>query len=209
METRDHILKIAAELLEQHGAEGVTTRAVCEKAGVTSPTLYHHFRDKDGLLAAVVTDAFERFLTQKRGVKPSGDPVEDLRRGWDNSVRFADEHPKVYAAMLAAAANHPQAVRQAYLLLLQALAPVAKAGRLRVEMELAAQTLWSAVHGLNALRVSGAENEWKPGLSETLRDAVIGAVTKNAKEASKPLSDETIRLVLRANGVQLPKGDTV
>jgi AcrR family transcriptional regulator len=208
VETRAHILKVASDLLAKHGAEGLTTRAVCEAAGVTSPTLYHHFRDKDGLLAAVVSDAFERFLAAKRSstAHSSGDPVEDLKQGWDNSVNFADQHPKVYAAMLVAAANHPEAIRQAYLLLLQALAPVARAGRLRVEMELAAQTLWSAVHGLNALRVTNPDNEWKGELSDTLRDAIIAAVTKTAKEAGKPMAEDRIRLVLRANGIQLPKG---
>lgn len=36
-------------------ATGVqTTRAVCKAAGVTSPTLYHHFGDKDGLALALV-----------------------------------------------------------------------------------------------------------------------------------------------------------
>ena len=53
MTVRTRILETAAGLLAQSADADVSTRAVCDAAGVTAPTLYHHFGDKDGLLAAV------------------------------------------------------------------------------------------------------------------------------------------------------------
>ena len=38
-----------------------------------APTLYHHFfGDKRGLMDAVIDDAFDRYMTQKRGLRHRG-----------------------------------------------------------------------------------------------------------------------------------------
>ena len=52
---RDRLLLAAAELLEAGSA--VSTRAVCDRAGVQAPTLYHHFGSKQGLIDAVASVA--------------------------------------------------------------------------------------------------------------------------------------------------------
>lgn len=64
-----------------------------------APMLYRLFGDKAGLLAAVVDRGFERYLASKREARPSEDPVEDLKSGWDNHMRFALEHPSHYRLM--------------------------------------------------------------------------------------------------------------
>jgi len=40
------ILEAAAELLTRSADADISTRAACEAAGVTAPTLYHYFGDK-------------------------------------------------------------------------------------------------------------------------------------------------------------------
>ena len=64
IDTRERILRAAARLLAESGGAPVSTRAVCAAAGVGAPTLYHHFGDKEGLLDAVVTYGFERYLAR-------------------------------------------------------------------------------------------------------------------------------------------------
>ena len=54
MTVRSRILEAAADLLARSADADVSTRAVADAAGVTAPTLYHHFGDKEGLLSAVV-----------------------------------------------------------------------------------------------------------------------------------------------------------
>src|SRR5207249_3342772 len=66
MTVRTRILEAASELLARSADADISTRAVCEAAGVTAPTLYHHFGDKEGLLAAVVDFGWAAFLEAKR-----------------------------------------------------------------------------------------------------------------------------------------------
>ena len=64
--TEDEILSASVDLLENDGAEALTTRAVCEVVGVTAPTLYHHFGDKNGLLRAIVAQGVKCSLATVR-----------------------------------------------------------------------------------------------------------------------------------------------
>ena len=59
--TREAILSTAAALLAAGGEEGLSIREVCARAGVTAPTVYHHFGDKAALVARVVDDCFPEF----------------------------------------------------------------------------------------------------------------------------------------------------
>ena len=101
-ETRRALLDAAAAVLAERGVDGAATREIYKRAGVKAPTLYHHFGDKRGLMDAVVSDAFERYLAEKRRLRPTGDPVVDLRRGWDAHVAFARANPVVYQLMFPA-----------------------------------------------------------------------------------------------------------
>jgi hypothetical protein len=40
--------------------------------------------------------AFDRYLAEKHNLTPSGDPVDDTRRGWDMHVDFGLRHPACY-----------------------------------------------------------------------------------------------------------------
>jgi AcrR family transcriptional regulator len=51
--TVEAILEAAFQLLEQGGAEALTTNHIAERAGVSVGTLYQYFRGKRGILAAL------------------------------------------------------------------------------------------------------------------------------------------------------------
>ena len=55
---RAGLLRAALELLHEGGVEALTLRAVARRAGVSPGAPYHHFADKDALLAAVAEDGF-------------------------------------------------------------------------------------------------------------------------------------------------------
>lgn len=59
METRDLILMQARRLFLQRGFADVSVGEVAAAVGVTKPTLYYHFGDKEGLYAAVLCDLME------------------------------------------------------------------------------------------------------------------------------------------------------
>lgn len=56
VETRDLILAQARRLFLQRGFADVSVGEVAGAVGVTKPTLYYHFGDKEGLYAAVLCD---------------------------------------------------------------------------------------------------------------------------------------------------------
>lgn len=72
--TRERILQVAADLVARSPDGDVSTRAVCEAAGVGAPALYRHFGDKEGLLSAVVDQGFDRYLATKRDRTPVRTP---------------------------------------------------------------------------------------------------------------------------------------
>jgi AcrR family transcriptional regulator len=50
--TWDAILEAAAQILERHGPDGLTTNDVAERAGVSIGSLYQYFPDKEAILVA-------------------------------------------------------------------------------------------------------------------------------------------------------------
>lgn len=51
--TRTAVVEAAVELVERHGLEALTVRALGEQLGVAGMAIYRHFRDKDELTEAV------------------------------------------------------------------------------------------------------------------------------------------------------------
>lgn len=58
-ETRRQILMAAQESFAESGYSGATTRQVASKAGVNVATLHYHFKNKEGLYRAVLSDALK------------------------------------------------------------------------------------------------------------------------------------------------------
>ena len=58
--TVGRILDAAAVLLEENGIEAVTTRAIAERAGITAPSLYRFFADREQVLDALIEQHLER-----------------------------------------------------------------------------------------------------------------------------------------------------
>ncbi|GLY76326.1 TetR/AcrR family transcriptional regulator [Actinoallomurus iriomotensis] len=192
--TRERILHAAAQLLAESGGAPISTRAVCAAAGVGAPTLYHHFGDKDGLLDAVVAYGYDRYLEGKRSRPSSGDPVEDLRRGWDAHVEFGLTHPAFYALMHGAG-RRAAASREGYQILLGETEAVARAGRLRVPVRAAADMLHAASVGVTLKLISGDEPD--PELSPRTREAILAAVTTDQPE-ERPSSVSGMAIALTA-----------
>ncbi|MPY30373.1 TetR/AcrR family transcriptional regulator [Streptomyces adustus] len=190
-ETRERILRAAARLLAEGGSEALSTRAVCAAAGVQAPTLYRVFGDKDGLLDAVAGYGFERYLAEKHSLAPTEDPVEDLRRGWDMHVDFGLTHPAFYVLMYGTVrpGHRPAAAEDAYALLRAMLERTARAGRLRIPVDAAAQTIQATSAGVTLALISSPADARDRGLSVRVRDTVLASVTTEARPAAPASGD--------------------
>ncbi len=58
-QTRQRLLKVAAERFVRDGVRATRTNDVAAAAGVSVGTIYAHFGDKDGLLGAVLMSGFQ------------------------------------------------------------------------------------------------------------------------------------------------------
>ncbi len=65
-EVRERLLRVAQELFAERGYAAVSVRALARAAHVSPAMIAYYFRDKSGLLDAVVDDVFERLLAQLR-----------------------------------------------------------------------------------------------------------------------------------------------
>ncbi|MET0187698.1 MAG: TetR/AcrR family transcriptional regulator [Pseudonocardia sediminis] len=187
-DTRHRIVTAAARLLTDGGPDAVSTRAVGTAAGVQAPTIYRLFGDKQGLLDAVASHGFSSYLASKAGVEPTGDPVEDLRAGWDLHVGLGLADPSLYALMYVRprpGATSP-AADAAFAVLAGHIRRIAEAGRLRVPEERAAALVHAAGSGTTLTLIATPEGERDPALSHTARDAVIAAITTDVPAVPEP-----------------------
>ncbi|MFF9206590.1 TetR/AcrR family transcriptional regulator [Streptomyces sp. NPDC014986] len=185
---RARILQAAAAILSTSGIDGVSIREVCEAAGVTAPTVYHHFGDKKGLFDAVVTEGFERYLAEKRARKPSADPLADLRRGWDGHVEFGLAHPEFYTLMYGSprmGRQHP-AAHEGERILRGLVDRLDDAGLLRVPAEEAVPTIHAATVGTTLILMTDSDSPATKGLSERVREAVLATVAVTGSPSASP-----------------------
>lgn len=177
--TRMRILRAAAELLTEGGTEAVSTRAVSTRAGVQQPTLYRLFGDKRGLLEALASYGFDRYLADKHTAHATtGDALGDLRAGWDAHIAFGLNQPELYQLMYAAVhtGERSAAARDAYRGLLAVMEKVAALGVLRVPPDVAAQMIQSSAIGVTLRLIASQDDPPSSELSPRVRDAVLAAV---------------------------------
>ena len=77
---RELILTATANLIRRDGVAALTTKRVAAEAGCAEGTIFRHFGDKGGLIAAVLSFGLPEIdhLEQVASRKPSGDLVVDL-----------------------------------------------------------------------------------------------------------------------------------
>jgi AcrR family transcriptional regulator len=181
MTTRETLLAVALQVLEQEGEARFSTRAVCALAGVSAPTLYHHFGSADGLLSAAITEAFRQFLERKKAAVMSRDPQTALKQGWDDYVGFAADRPHLYAAMIARVMLGVRipAAEEARQLLNQQIATIAAEGRLAMSSsDAAADLAWAIAHAAALLHVTTVDRKPELAVIAALRDYAIQTICK-------------------------------
>jgi AcrR family transcriptional regulator len=173
------LLRAAAELLDEAQGREVSTRAVCDRAGVRAPTLYHHFGSKDGLLHAVVEYGVHQYAAEESGDN-GGDPVAQLRKGWNDHVRFGLANPSFYVLLYGrikpGVPCAVTAVAERRLAVL--LRRIGELGMLDTSCEDAARQVVSANVGVTLYLIGRDESDREMGLSDRLCASVLAGVLK-------------------------------
>lgn len=178
---RGEILDATRDLLAQRGsADDVSIRSVAKAVGVSAPSIYRHFADKQELIDAVVADLFgllDDVMTEATTGIDS--PPERLRQEGLAYVRFAREHPEQYrlATMqnTTAAGGIDQVLSSgAFTNFTQTVTECMAVGFLIEGDPInVALDLWAAAHGIASLLVAKPFLPW--GDPEEVADRVLCA----------------------------------
>jgi AcrR family transcriptional regulator len=154
---RTRLCNVAEKLFAAHGPDGVTMREMADELGVSSMTPYRYFKDKDAILAAVRTRAFNQFAAAMESA-----PRNAKARPGNAYLDFALAHPAAYRLMFDVSqptfADYPElvaAMGRARLTMGGGLRELAAAGRFKGDVELAAYVFWSTMHGAVMLELAG------------------------------------------------------
>lgn len=184
------ILDAAGDLLVRYGEDGLSIRELCARVGVTPPTIYHHFGDKQTLVDRVVDDCFAEFDRAFDDPGHPADPVAALGWMFERYVAYGATHPAHYRLIFQRAHVRPTPAGLAsFERLRRTVARIAAAGRLRTGVDDASAACWAAAHGVTALVVAG----FLP--ADTVAATLVGDAIKN--HITTPLPSATRRRASR------------
>jgi AcrR family transcriptional regulator len=170
-ETRQRILDAAREMFVELGYDATTMRAIADRIEYTPTAIYHHFRNKEALLAELCAVDFRALGAAFQRIGGIEDPIERLRRSGQTYVEFGLRHPMQYQLMfmtrkpteVIAGIRSTDPSEDAYAFLRQTCADAIAAGRIRPEYQdpnELALIAWSALHGFLSLRIVKLDDEW-------------------------------------------------
>lgn len=158
------LLEAAGRLVAREGAANASLRAIAREAGVSHAAPYHHFEDRESLLAGVAASGFDALGTaMERAAKESRarDPLDRMQAAGVAYVAFAVENPEIYRLMfgglLTDRTRHPglkEAADRAFGQLTGLPGGAAGPGPTDGPSPVAVAA-WSTVHGLAFLLIEG------------------------------------------------------
>lgn len=171
-------------------------RAVANAVGVTPPSIYLHFKDKEALLLAVCERQFQRFdefVEALVGDVGDDDPGQQLAVRARAYVRFGLEHPEHYRIMfmgrgrLVRMPDTAISAASGFDHLLDNVERGMAVGVMRADDPLlVASSLWAIVHGVTSLAI--AVPGFPPMGVDALLDHVTDAVTRGLAPTPRPFS---------------------
>ncbi len=185
-ELREEVLRAAMELLAETGEEdAMSLRAVADQVGVSVPSIYLHFADKQSLLDAICDRVFAALdASMRAAVDGAANPLEALRRQGVAYVEFAVANPEHYRLVMMRKHAFTQEqyadlvmASAAFSHLVSTVAECVTAGVFVGEPDQLALRLWSTAHGLASLLVAKPYFPWPelaPLIDQTISMAGLG-----------------------------------
>lgn len=182
---RAEILQAAQRIFVEQGYEGATIRRIADEVGVSSTALYMHFSDKSEILVEICALQFAALNRINADLlSEEMDPVLRVRRMLEGYFDFAFTHPNVYRLAFCSpggvmSEGHGEAGkklgRRTYELFSEGVRRVQAADRLAIDdVDVAAQTAWSACHGIVSLVLTRPWVDWAD--RGALQDAMLRTV---------------------------------
>jgi AcrR family transcriptional regulator len=119
--TKAEILDAAWEIVRTEGLAGLTLRDVAKKVGMQAPSLYQYFDSKHAIYDAMFAQGNQALLDRFADVKPTGDPMADMRRSARTFVEFSAEDAARYQLLFQRTIPGFEPSQESYALALQVL----------------------------------------------------------------------------------------
>jgi AcrR family transcriptional regulator len=193
---RADILAAAAALLEQTGnEEAVTLRAVAREVGISAPSIYSHFPDREAIVEAVVDGAFADFNAAiedaaNAAIAAGVGPRERVRAGCAAYLRFAAERPNRYRLLFERqhriGGDVPDVEIAGFDLLVRSIQDCVAAGiSASTDAARDATAIWLALHGYATLPARLPMFPW-PDADALLDRIVDGLAQITADDGAQP-----------------------
>ena len=176
---RERLCEVATDIYIEKGLEGLNMRELAARLGISAMTPYRYFKDKDEILAAIRSRAFNRFADRLEetmaGPAAAAEKNEAVAKAY---IRFALEQSCCYRLMFDLSCPHMEpadelraAEHRARAVLTGHARNMVQQGFFHGDPELIGPVLWSALHGAAALYLSGglAEGEFDATRNELMR----------------------------------------
>lgn len=96
-ERRAHVLAGAAEIFSRQGYRATSMTEIAAQVGLSKPTLYHYFRNKEELLVRLYEDVMTESLDNVTHIESTvEDPFEALRQVIAYRVRYTCENQAMH-----------------------------------------------------------------------------------------------------------------
>ena len=163
-EMRGRILKTAMKLFLDEGFDNITIRNIAEKIEYSPATIYLYFKNKDEILYALRKEGFEKLHEWQKTSLNIKDPLKRLRKHGEAYILFALENPEYYDLMFMMRGHVKQISEmnecniglKSYELLKNDVKDCMEQGLFpRTNVDIAAFSLWSCVHGMASLIIRG------------------------------------------------------
>jgi AcrR family transcriptional regulator len=167
---REEIIAAAERLLIDRGSEeAVSIRAIADAIGVTPPSIYLHFADKEDLFVAVCDARFEELARlSAEAAAGASDPVDEIRRRGQAYIRFGLDNPEQYRILFLdpqpGSVTSEEIAKWACLQdMVGAVQRAIDAGMIEMQDAfMATAGLWALVHGLVSLLIAKPGLPWPP-----------------------------------------------
>ena len=158
---RRALIDTATELIRERGMPEFTLRELARRLDVTHAATYHHFKDKNALLAAVAMDGHEALLGRlEESVEGASGSGQAIRSVGETYISFAGENAAHFGVMFAyTLPNEEGPTARIRGIFERLLREVERDGLVSGSPQVLAASAWASYHGVASLLIQGCLTE--------------------------------------------------
>jgi AcrR family transcriptional regulator len=188
------ILGAAREIVVHGGYENFSMRALAERIGYSTAATYKHFKSKGEIFELLADESFASLMAASESVKSiaAEDPVDRLKRGMLAYVHFGLQNPDHYRIAFLLhqpGTTPPPKPTAAYAGLKRRVLSCVDTGKFRSgDIELMAQSLWAAAHGITSLLIQKPAFPWvarRRLIAQVIDSAVKGLLAQGQRRNAR------------------------